>query len=154
MMLALIIGIVVVVGGLAYGYPTQLGTRLATMGTTAAILGLWLAAAIGRVAAIRFTSAEDIDGEDASDRVRQAGAVLRNTLEQAALALFAQVALAIVVDRSALVLGLHAALFTIGRTLFWVGYPQGAQGRAFGFALTFYPSVLMLLATVVALVSR
>ena len=35
-------------------------------------------------------------------------------------------------------------LFVIGRVLFWRGYAHGAPARALGFALTFYPSVVML----------
>ena len=32
-------------------------------------------------------------------------------------------------------------LFCVGRASFWLGYRHGAAARAFGFALTFYPSV-------------
>ena len=35
-------------------------------------------------------------------------------------------------------------LFVVGRALFWRGYASGAPGRALGFALTFYPQVVML----------
>ena len=37
-----------------------------------------------------------------------------------------------------------ATLFVIGRVLFWRGYASGAPARALGFALTFYPQVVML----------
>jgi uncharacterized membrane protein YecN with MAPEG domain len=40
---------------------------------------------------------------------------------------------------------ISAILFLVGRVLFWRGYAQGAPARALGFALTFYPSVAMLL---------
>ena len=36
-----------------------------------------------------------------------------------------------------------AFLFAIGRMLFIVGYRRGATGRSLGFALTFYPTVLL-----------
>jgi uncharacterized membrane protein YecN with MAPEG domain len=39
-----------------------------------------------------------------------------------------------------------AILFVIGRVLFWRGYAAGAPHRALGFALTFYPQLVMLLA--------
>ena len=41
-------------------------------------------------------------------------------------------------------LGVAAMLFVIGRVLFWRGYASGAPHRALGFALTFYPQVVML----------
>ena len=41
-----------------------------------------------------------------------------------------------------------AILFFVGRVLFWRGYAHGASARALGFALTFYPSVAMLLLVV------
>jgi uncharacterized membrane protein YecN with MAPEG domain len=43
-----------------------------------------------------------------------------------------------------------AGLFAVGRLLFWIGYRYGAKWRAFGFALTFYPSVLALAASGIA----
>ncbi len=44
-----------------------------------------------------------------------------------------------------------AALFVLGRFLFSRGYAQGAAARAIGFALTFYPTVLMLAASAITL---
>jgi len=38
-----------------------------------------------------------------------------------------------------------AILFVFGRILFWRGYARGAPARALGFALTFYPTLAMLL---------
>jgi hypothetical protein len=40
-------------------------------------------------------------------------------------------------------------LFGLGRLLFWLGYARGAAGRAFGFALTFYPTAFALIAGLV-----
>jgi hypothetical protein len=37
-----------------------------------------------------------------------------------------------------------AILFLIGRILFFLGYAEGAASRAFGFALTFYPTLMLL----------
>jgi uncharacterized membrane protein YecN with MAPEG domain len=39
-------------------------------------------------------------------------------------------------------------LFFLGRVLFWQGYVRGAPARALGFALTFYPTVAMLVVAV------
>lgn len=47
-----------------------------------------------------------------------------------------------------------AILFVFGRIAFVAGYARGAPARAFGFALTFYPTVFMLLASGVALILR
>ena len=100
-----------------------------------------LAAAIGNVARLRFFSPADIGGDDGSLRVQQANAMLRNTVEQAVLAIPTYALLAWTRTGGAALLLTLAALFGIGRLLFWRGYARGAAGRALGFALTFYPTV-------------
>ena len=40
-------------------------------------------------------------------------------------------------------------LFLIGRITFFAGYARGAATRSFGFALTFYPSVMLLVLNLV-----
>jgi len=45
-----------------------------------------------------------------------------------------------------------AILFLSGRVLFIRGYRGGAPSRAVGFALTFYPSVLMLVIVIGAVI--
>lgn len=107
---------------------------------------LWLAAAIGDVARRRFFSPGDIGGSGSgigeSNGVREARAVLQNTLEQTVLAVAAHGALAVRLMPGATgLLPALVALFGVGRLLFWLGYRGGAGGRALGFALTFYPSV-------------
>jgi uncharacterized membrane protein YecN with MAPEG domain len=47
-----------------------------------------------------------------------------------------------------------ALLFVVGRISFFAGYAHGAPSRAFGFALTFYPTALMLVATLVVAVAK
>jgi hypothetical protein len=117
---------------------------------------LWLAAGIGHVARLRFVSARDIEAgaAESGPAVSRGNAVLRNTLEQAVLALGAHAMLAIQLPPRwmGLLPGL-VGLFCLGRLLFWQGYRHGAARRAFGFALTFYPSVAALLAAV-ALMAR
>lgn len=114
----------------------------------------WLAAAIANVARLRFFSADDIAGssaETASGKVRVASAILQNTFEQAGLAVVAHMIVAATFNRSSALIVALALLFALGRLLFWAGYGKGAKGRAFGFALTFYPSVLALLASALAI---
>ena len=124
----------------------------------ATVAALWLAATIGHVAALRFDSPVDIDaaagGGGDSPRVAIANAVLRNTLEQVVLAIPAYLALAWVVEASGAIIPALAALFSVGRTLFWTNYARGAAARAFGFALTFYSSLAALVIVLVALVGR
>lgn len=124
----------------------------------ATVAALWLAAAIGHVAILRFESPADIDaaasGSPDSPRVAMAQAVLRNTLEQVVLAIPAYLALAWVIEGSGAMVPMLAALFSVGRTLFWANYARGAVVRAFGFALGFYSSVAALVIILVALVGR
>ena len=104
----------------------------------------WLAAAIGRVANLRFFSPADIHGgglTGASDQIRVPLAILQNTLEQCVLAVGAHLALAALLrDEEMHLIPLLVALFGIGRLAFWLGYEGGAGRRAFGFATTFYPT--------------
>jgi FtsH-binding integral membrane protein len=107
----------------------------------------WLAATIANVARLRFFASEDIAGSSTgsgSQPVRDAVAILQNTVEQVVLAVPAHLALAVTMSRPTGILIAHVVLFGVGRTLFWAGYKRGAGGRALGFALTFYPTVAAL----------
>ena len=42
-------------------------------------------------------------------------------------------------------LPLITALFVMGRILFWIGYHKNPYLRAFGFGITFYPTVIVYL---------
>ncbi|WP_293881194.1 MAPEG family protein [Sphingomonas sp.] len=110
---------------------------------------IWLTAAIANVARLRFFSSDDIAGSSrstGSQSVRDAGAILQNTLEQTVLAISVHFALAAEVHTlTPTAAGALAGLFSLGRLLFWIGYRHGAARRAFGFALTFYPNVGVLL---------
>ena len=124
--------------------PATLVERLFVVVRADVFILFWLAAMIGNVARLRFFSADDIGGSGsgfASMKVGYAKAVLENTLEQVVLAVPVHVALAVLVASSVPLIVALAALFTIGRLLFWLGYARGAEARAFGFALTFYPSL-------------
>lgn len=104
-----------------------------------------LGAAIANVARLRFVSAMDIGGStqtEASPAILRAGAILQNTLEQVVLAVGSHCALATQLPvRWIIVLPGLAGLFCAGRALFWLGYRHGAAARAFGFGLTFYPTL-------------
>lgn len=115
---------------------------------------VWLAAAIANVARLRFFSERDIAGSSAetgSGAVREAGAILQNSLEQAVLAIVTHLIVAATFNQSTTLIAALAGLFGVGRLLFWTGYKRGATGRAFGFALTFYPSVLALAASAITI---
>lgn len=116
---------------------------------------LCLVAAVGRLARHRFFTREDIDGGGLSpgtQRAQMLQSILQNTLEQTVLASLAYLIWAVVMPHAWLAsIPAAAALFVLGRLLFSRGYERGAAARALGFALTFYPTVLMLAASVVAL---
>lgn len=134
---------------------TTLAERLIVTARADVFVLCWLAAAIGNVARRRFFSADDIAGSGsgtATADVDRAKAVLQNTLEQVVLALPIHVALAVLVASSAPLIAALAALFAIGRFIFWTGYARGAKARAFGFALTFYPSLAGLIIVIFAAV--
>ncbi|WP_366943246.1 MAPEG family protein [uncultured Litoreibacter sp.] len=121
------------------------------------ILFLWLAAAIGNVARLRFFRPESINGAAFSDDdmdLRAAQAILQNTLEQTLLAFGAQVAMSTVFPDPRAGLVALVVLFSTGRVLFWAGYADGAARRALGFGLTFYPSLAVLLVSGLVVVSR
>lgn len=114
----------------------------------------WLAAAIANVARLRFFSFDDIAGSKAgpgSKPVQDAVAILQNTLEQCVLAVPTHLAFATIADHPTSVLMTLTALFCAGRAMFWIGYRHGAHGRALGFALTFYPTVAILVVSAVKL---
>lgn len=153
--------LVVLIGGLAdpfgLGALPQSGALRLALGA-GLVPGLFLAVSIGRLAGHRFFTPEDIDGSgltEGSARARLLQALLQNTLEQSALALCAWLAWAALLPASALsAVPLAALCFGLGRVLFFAGYGRGAAGRAIGFTLTFYPSVLMLLCALAALLAR
>ncbi len=132
-------------------------SRLAFVLSWDLLVVVWLAIAIASVARRRFFSAEDIDGSGLSpgtEQVKILQAILQNTLEQVALALAVHIACAVLlpVEWMAAV-AVAATLFAVGRLLFRRGYHLGAAGRALGFGLTFYPTILLFAVLVVRLFS-
>lgn len=116
---------------------------------------LCLLAAVARLARHRFFSPDDIDGgglTSGTARAQVLQSMVQNTLEQAVLASLAYLIWAVTMPHGWLAsIPAAALLFLLGRLLFFRGYQRGAAARAAGFALTFYPSVLMLAASVVML---
>mgnify|MGYP000408518504 FL=1 len=125
------------------------GGRAVLVAKALLALGLCLAFCIGRMATHRFLSPEDIDGDPQrsdSPKGLELQKILQNTLEQAVLATFAYTTWSVLAPDNWLgVLLIAPALFVVGRILFITRHSQGAVGRAIGFALTFYPTVLLLL---------
>lgn len=104
--------------------------------------GLVLLAVIGRLAQRRFFDDTLIDGQDFAPGspawVDQR--VLANTAEQALLALLLWPFAAFTLG-GGLVVAMGAG-FAVARLAFWIGYHRSPPARAFGFAATFYPTVL------------
>ena len=133
---------------LAPGWIAASGTPLEQAVKWLCLPALSLLVLIGRMAGMRFQDAALIEGQDggagsAADRAQR---ILRNTTEQALLVALAWPALA--VQLAPTQAGLFPALavtFLIGRAAFALGYAKGAAGRAFGFGLTFYPTVVVVI---------
>ena len=154
---------IAVIAGAIIASPTVLspqataGERLAFALRADAFIALWLAISVGLLARHRFFTPEDIDGGGLSRGTETAStlqATLQNTLEQTVLAVLVHLAWASLMPVSWLAaIPAAVVLFLCGRVLFVRGYRSGAPSRALGFALTFYPSVLMLIAVVGAAVA-
>jgi MAPEG family len=161
----MIAAVVLSVAGLTAGamiYPEQWlpedtgSERFSFAAQSVLFISLWLMISIGSLARHRFLTPEDIDGSGlttGSNTAKMLQAVLQNTLEQTVLASLAYGAFAALAPVSLLgALPAATLLFLCGRALFWYGYANGAASRALGFALTFYSTVLLLLATTVLLI--
>ena len=108
-----------------------------------------LALSIAALAKHRFFRPTDIDGSassaGASEQAQILQSILQNTLEQTVLAAFVYLFWAMLMPaRFLAVLCSAVLLFVLGRLLFALGYGKGAPARSLGFALTFFPTLLML----------
>lgn len=105
--------------------------------------GLVMAAMVGRIAQRRFFDDRIIDGEPLSGPAETDRRVLANTTEQLVLALCVWPAAAVGLGADGpgviMMLGLG---FAVARLAFWWGYHLSPPLRAFGFAASFYPTVL------------
>jgi len=135
---------------------TDLNGRLVYCAPLLLVPAFWTILSVGRLARYRFFNPQDIDGaglSKASEGAKVLQAVLQNTLEQSVIAAIVYVAAGITLPVSWLPLAPTATiLFFIGRILFVAGYSSGATSRSVGFALTFYPSVALFVATAIGAV--
>ncbi|MEQ9673026.1 MAG: MAPEG family protein [Roseovarius indicus] len=108
--------------------------------------GLVMIAMVGRLAQRRFFDDAIIEGEAFSGAAAIDQRVLSNTVEQLVLAMAVWPAAAVLLGAEGpgviLVLGVA---FAVARLAFWFGYHRAPPLRAFGFAATFYPTVLVAL---------
>ena len=155
------ITVVVIVGAILAGPmvlspEATVAERLAFALWADVFIALWLGISIALLARHRFFTPEDIDGGGltrGSETANILQATLQNTLEQTVLAVLVHLTWAILMPVSWMsAIPAAVVLFLCGRVLFLLGYRGGAPSRALGFALTYYPSVLMLIIVVVAAV--
>jgi hypothetical protein len=161
--LALLFGTVVLLAGYLFvpfpwhGY-ANVGERIALALRIDIIVFAWLIAAVANVGTGRFFSRDDIQGAGfypPSERIAIPVAILQNTLEQTVMAVGAHLILAtMLVGQELVLLPLLALLFCVGRAAFWLGYRGGAGQRAFGFALTFYPTLIAYVLAIILLIRR
>lgn len=108
-------------------------------------------AAVPAVIAIAIVAAQRLDPEQwVGQRVRPNSALdintrfIQNTFEQLVLFIVGLSGLALYVWPSeASAIPVLTALFLTGRATFWVGYHRNPYVRAFGFGLTFYPTLVV-----------
>ncbi len=126
------------------------GDRLAYAAKCELFAALMLLFGVMVVAGQRFFSDQAIEGQ--TDGVSRSLSInlryIRNTLEQLVLLVIVHMAFAAVADRDEMrLVPVLVSLFIVGRVSFWVGYHQNPLSRAFGFATTFYPTVVMMIYT-------
>lgn len=128
--------------------PRNAGERLAFAARWLLVPGLALFAGIAMTANQRFLLPDAIDGQR---KVENTAFEINlrynlNTLEQAVLAAIAWIGLALVLPGEDLgIVARMAILFGIGRAAFWIGYLYAPWARAFGMALTSYPTFAALI---------
>lgn len=74
--------------------------------------------------------------------------MLTNTLEQAVLAVLLWPAAAHILPSGPGIVLVLGANFFFARLVFWMGYSLAPPLRAFGFAATFYPTLVVALAAI------
>ncbi|MDO6499260.1 MAPEG family protein [Photobacterium sanguinicancri] len=148
----LVIWVSIIFDPLNYSKISQISERLSVLGLALILPTFFLIVSIGRLAKFRFFSPEDIDGSGLTTGTYEANvlqSLLQNTLEQLVIAFGVYTAWCLLMPSSWLsVVPLCSILFAVGRACFFNGYNKGAPGRAFGFALTFYSTVVSFLVLV------
>ncbi len=126
------------------------GDRLAYVAKGEIFAALMLLFGIMAVAGQRFFSNDAIEGqtEGVSPAITLNLRYIQNTLEQLTLLVISHLAYAATASSSEMkIIPLLISLFIVGRVCFWVGYHQNALSRAFGFAVTFYPTIFLMIYT-------
>ena len=131
--------------------------RITVLGYSLILPTFFVMMSIGRLAKFRFFSPEDIDGSGLTSATNEATilqSILQNTLEQVVIVYGVYSAWCLLMPATWLsVAPICSLLFAIGRICFIKGYHRGAPARAFGFALTFYSTVIMFVLLVAYLLS-
>jgi uncharacterized membrane protein YecN with MAPEG domain len=142
---------------LLFYFPIDLLDRLVFALRIDVFVLLWILICVRMVSRVRFYSAADMGGSAAgppSAQLAIKAAFLQNTLEQAVIAVAVHLVLATLLRGSALSLIVVAViLFSIGRVAFYVGYPRGAGGRAFGMVVTVLPTLAGFVLAIVLLIA-
>ncbi len=131
-------------------------TLIPTIMTAFLAPGIVMFLMVARLAQRRFFDDAIIDGQPF---VPGSGAdidqrVLKNTVEQLVLGLCIWPAAAVILaDKGPGVIAVLGVNFALARLFFWIGYHLSPLLRAFGFAASFYPTVLVSLWTVWSLVA-
>jgi len=143
------LGLAITVAALTWPHlppgPVDPGSRAGAWLGCDLIAGFWLLFAVARLARHRFFSPDDIDGVlgPGSPRAKVLQSLIQNTLEQTVLAGIAYGAWLMIPspELPTSTAWIAVGCFCLGRFLFFMGYERGAAARALGFALTFYPTV-------------
>ncbi len=127
------------------------GDRLAYVAKCDFFASLLLLFGVIVVAVQRFFSGKAIEGQ--TEALPKAITInlryIQNTLEQFVLLMITHTAFAATADSGDMkIIPILVSLFIVGRVCFWIGYHQNALYRSFGFAVTFYPTALMMIVTV------
>lgn len=143
----------VVINPFHYGRLEGSDSRMNILGLSIILPTITLIVSIGRLAGFRFFSPQDIDGSGLTKGSQQAvifQSLLQNTLEQLTITVGTYTIWCFTMPATWLsAIPLCSLAFAIGRISFFRGYHKGAPSRAFGFALTFYPTVLLMLTAAV-----
>ena len=123
----------------------EIADRLALVVKSTLLTAFPLIAAIIVVAAQRLNP-RYLDGKQAKpgSALDINARVAQNTLEQVVLYFIGLGSMSLyLVPKDAQTVPILATLFFIGRVLYWWGYHHNTYVRAFGFGLTFYPTVIV-----------
>lgn len=123
----------------------EVGDRVALLLKSSVVTSFPFIAAIIVVAAQRLNPRYLLgDGIKPGSALEINARVAQNTLEQLILFFIGLGAMSLyLTPKDAQTVPILATLFFIGRVLYWWGYHHNTYVRAFGFGLTFYPTVIV-----------